>query len=80
MGKLSEQEWLSIFSDNLRELLYARNMTQIQLSEQTGISQAAISRYLSKERMPSVKAIVNIAYALHCNFRDLIDFGDRIEG
>jgi transcriptional regulator with XRE-family HTH domain len=76
---MSEKEWLDIFADNLRDLMDEIGMSQKQLARDTGITQATISRYLSKKQMPSVKAIVNIVYALDCWFDELMDFGDMIE-
>lgn len=76
---MTEQEWLDIFADNLRDIMDEVGMSQKQLARETDITQATISRYLSKKQMPSVKAIVNIAYALDCGFDDLTDFGDTID-
>lgn len=76
---MSEMEWLGVFSGNLRDLMNETGMTQEELSEKTGIDRSTISRYLNKKRMPTVRAIVNLTYALNCNISDLIDFGDYIE-
>lgn len=76
---MSEQEWLNIFADNLRDIMDEANMSQKQLAKETGITQATISRYLTKNQMPSIKAVVNICYALDCDLYDLLDFGDMIE-
>ena len=75
---MSEQSWLDIFADNLRDIMEEKQCSQNDLSRVTGITQATISRYLSKKQMPSVKAIVNIVYALDCDWSDLLDFGDTI--
>lgn len=76
---MSEQEWLDIFADNLRDIMEEKRVSQHELSRDTGIAQSTISRYLTKRQMPGVKAIVNIAYALDCDFDELMDFGDMIE-
>lgn len=76
---MSELEWLDIFADNLRDIMQERRMTQNVLAVESGINQSCISRYLTKKQMPTVKAIVNLSYALRCDIRDLIDFGDMIE-
>ena len=77
---MSETEWLSIFGDNLQYMLDRVRMTQRDLAEETGLSEASISRYINKERIPSVRALVNIANALDCSLDDIMDFGDTIEG
>lgn len=76
---MSEQEWLDIFADNLLDMLNEANMTQRDLADETGLSEAAISQYIHKRKIPGVRAIINISYALNCDMSDLIDFGDRIE-
>lgn len=75
---MTEEEWLDIFSNNLVEMLKEAKMTQNDLAEETGLSRATINAYIKKRKMPGVKAIINIGYALDCDFNDLIDFGDFI--
>lgn len=75
---MSEQEWLNIFGDNLQEMLNEARMTQRDLAEDTGLSEASISNYINKQRIPTVRAIINIAYSLDCDIDELIDFGDRV--
>lgn len=75
---MSEFEWLSIFGDNLKSLLKEAGMTQEELANATGLSKSTISRYIHKEQIPTIRAIINISYELDCDLNDLIDFGDRI--
>ena len=77
---MSEQEWLDIFGDNLRDMLDRARMTQRELADATGLSDTAISYYINKLKLPGIRAIINIAYALDCDVAELIDFGDRIIG
>ena len=76
---MSEIEWLDIFGDNLVERLEEANMTQKELAEEAMLADSTISQYIHKVRTPSIKAIINIAYALDCDVDELIDFGDIIE-
>ena len=78
---LTEQEWLEIFAANLRSLMDESNMSQRELSRISGVSESALSKYLNAKSMPSVNALVNIAYAFPCaGFEDLLVFSDdRIE-
>lgn len=76
---MSEFEWMSIFADNLNELMQQAGISQNRLAAEAGISQANLSRYAAKKQMPPIRAIVNIAYVLRCDIRDLIDFGDMID-
>ena len=75
---MSEIEWLDIFGDNLVDMLKEARMTQRDLADDSGLSEATISAYINKKKIPGLKAIINIADALHCTIDELIDFGDRI--
>lgn len=75
---MSEVEWIEIFGQNLEEMLVEANMTQRELADDTGLTEATISRYIHGRRMPTVRALVNIAYSLNCSFDELMDFGDTL--
>lgn len=75
---MTEEEWLDIFARNLVDMLKDARMTQRELADETGLSEGTISSYINKRRIPTIRAIVNIGYALDCDLNDLIDFGDRI--
>lgn len=76
---MGQQEWLNIFGDNLSSVLKEENMTQRELSSLTGISEGTISRYINKLQMPTVRAIINISFALEWSFEDMLNYGDMIE-
>lgn len=76
---MSEMEWISIFGDNLIDIMDEKGYTQEQLANETGLTQSTISKYINKKQMPSIKAVVNLAYALNCTTDELIEFGDAIE-
>lgn len=48
----------------LKELLQEQDMTQKELADRTGLTEAAISRYVNGTRRPRGKALVNIALTL----------------
>lgn len=75
---MTELEWMEIFGDNLKEMLEYANMTQRDLADAAGLSESSVSDYIHKRKFPGIRAIINIGYALNCDFNDLIDFGDRI--
>lgn len=75
---MTEIEWMNIFGDNLKDILNEYNMTQKELAEASNLNEATISRYIKKQRMPTMKAIINIAYALDCDVGELIDFDESI--
>lgn len=51
--------------ERLTELLRERNMTQKQLAELIGVTEATVSRYMSGERTPKSGILANMATALH---------------
>lgn len=75
---MTEKEWLDIFAHNLVDMLKDARMTQRELADETGLSEGTISAYINGRKIPGIRAIVNIGYALDCDLNDLIDFGDRI--
>ena len=76
---MSEAEWLDIFGDNLKEWMAEFGHDQKSLADAINVSEATVSRYINKQRMPSVKAIINLVYELNISFDELLDFGSRIE-
>ena len=76
---MTELEWLDIFGDNLQDILKDQNISQRELAYKTGLSEASISNYIKKRRVPSLKALINISYALNFDISDLIDFGEIIK-
>lgn len=77
---MTEYEWLDTFAGNLRSIMDECCMSQRELSRQTGISEGNISRYLNRQCMPSVNALINIAYVFPCaDIGDLLCFDDRVE-
>ena len=53
------------FSQRLAELLKQQGITQKELSERVGITEASMSRYMNSERIPKSEIIANIATALN---------------
>lgn len=75
---MTELEWMDIFGDNLRDILKEYGMTQKDLADESGLSETTISRYIKKQRIPNMKAIVNIANALDLTTDELINLDERI--
>ena len=76
---MSQQEWLDIFGNNLANILEEEKISQKELSRLTGLSESTISKYINKLQMPTVRAIINISYALDWSFEDMLNYGDIIE-
>lgn len=76
---MSEAEWLDIFGDNLMTLLRDARMTQRELADAAGLSEGSVSNYISKRRMPTVRALINMADVLDVTLDEFMYFGDTIE-
>ena len=76
---MSEVEFIDIFGDNLRSLMEERGYTRRELARESRISHVTISRYLNKERMPTAKSLVNLAFALECNLDELVPTYDYVD-
>jgi len=49
----------------IQNLLKRRNISQRELAEMVGLTETALSRYVSNARQPKPEMIANIATALH---------------
>lgn len=61
----------AIFSENLRNRLYLKRMTQGELAKNVGVSEASVSKWCVGEAMPRSKKIDQICLLLGCNIEDL---------
>ena len=77
---MSEVELIDIFAENLRYTMRDVRITQAELAKYSGLSESTISRYLAKERLPNVRALINICYVLNCTLDDLLPTYEMIEG
>ena len=70
---MSELEFIDIFADNLKYSIEKSGKSISEVARDSRISKNTIYRYLRKERIPSITAVVNLSIALLCNVNDLID-------
>lgn len=56
---------MSKFAMNLKKLMIEREMTAADISRKTGITQAALSRYINDKRNPRLNSVIKIAKALN---------------
>lgn len=57
---------------NLFCFIKERGMTQVELAQRSGVSEAAISRYINGERVPDVFTLDKIACVLNCTIDDFL--------
>ena len=73
----SNREGVKVYRDafghRLRVLLADRGMSQAELAEQAGVTQQAVSNYMTKGASPGLTTAVSIARALGVSVDDLVD-------
>ena len=58
---------------NLQKVMMTRTMSQSQLAEKIGVTQAMLSRYIHGTSMPGLDKLYSIASVLGCRVADLLD-------
>lgn len=62
---MDAKTWTREFTERLKESLKSANMTQKELAEKCGSTEASISRYITGERVPRATAVCRISEALN---------------
>jgi len=70
---MPESEINKIFSEKLKMYCERTNTTQLMLSEALGVSQQAVSLWMSGARSPRMKVIDKICDYFHISRSDLLD-------
>ena len=58
---------MTIIKTKIKELLKKNNINQTELARLTGITDCTMSRYISGQRVPTIKNLVRIAKALNAS-------------
>ncbi|MBR5668484.1 MAG: helix-turn-helix transcriptional regulator [Spirochaetales bacterium] len=77
------------FSERLLELIQSKNLTQKELAEKAGVTEAAMSHYIKGDRFPRASVLARIADSLGTssdylmngnasNAREEIDYARRL--
>lgn len=69
---LNYKDFNEIFSQNLRNLMYKRDITQRQLANQIGVSSTIVSDWYNGKKTPRMDKIDLICRALNCDRSDLM--------
>ena len=75
---MTELDLIDIFRENLIDMMKEVGITRKELALEASLSESSINKYLAGDRMPTIKAIVNICYTLECDLNDLIPTYDKI--
>ena len=65
------------FGRNLMIALFDLKMTQTQLAEKIGVTQAAVNYYISEKRTPTLELCVKIADVLGMTLDELVRDGSK---
>ena len=68
----SEMCWTLRFGHHLQRMLRIHGMSQGELAQKVGLTQAMVSRYIHGVSVPSVYKVCQIANAIGCDISDLI--------
>lgn len=63
---------MSKFTMNLKKLMIEREMTAADIARKSGMTQAALSRYINGKRTPNLNSVIKIAKALNVPIELLI--------
>lgn len=69
----------AVFGERMRDMRQKRRLTQVELSERSGIAQTRISELESGTRMPNLVTILRLAVALDCKVMDLVGAFDKTD-
>lgn len=63
---------MSLDTKRLKQLMRERRITQRDLARMSGVTEAAMSRYMGGNRQPGGETLANMATALHTTSNDLL--------
>lgn len=69
---ISDEDCRESFSVNLANMMRVKGFRQDLLSERTGISTGAISKYMNRKATPSITVVKKFARALNCTPDELM--------
>lgn len=68
-----------MISENLKNIMYRRGMSQNQLGKKSGVGQATISNIIHRKHKPGMPSLERIAKALNVPV-DILIFGPQVPG
>lgn len=76
---MTELDVIDIFGNNLESILCEKNISQNRLAKEMNLDKSTISRYINKERLPTMKSFINLCVVLECDPYELLPFYDKVE-
>lgn len=68
---LNNEDFRKEIGRNIRKFIVYRGMRQQDVSEQIGVTDAMLSRYINGTSMPGLDKLYKLANVLNCNITDL---------
>lgn len=75
MGKgrnLATQRYKDNFASRLRVMIAARNMSRVELSRRTGITETSVNDYCNGRTLPNAYFVAKICTALNADANELL--------
>lgn len=72
MKTITKKQLAESIGRNIAHKCREFHLTQKQLAEMSGLTEAGISRYISGERLPRIDILLRIATALNCTLDYLL--------
>jgi transcriptional regulator with XRE-family HTH domain len=60
------------FAQSLKKIIADSGMNQKQFASKSGVTEAAISRYINGSRNPTMDALLKIKNAANCSWEDIM--------
>lgn len=68
---------LSIFSNQLKELMEDNEIKTVELANELGLARTAIGKYLRAEQLPNVEILIKIADYFNCSTNSLFELKEH---
>jgi transcriptional regulator with XRE-family HTH domain len=69
---MTKEQLACTIGKNIARKCKERKISQKDLAEQSGLTEAGISRYISGQRLPRLDILLKIADVLHCSLDYLL--------
>lgn len=73
----NKKEWMDIFADRLSELIRKKGYSQEEFARACGLSQGTVSKYINKQQLPGLKAIVSMSKVLEMSVDEITNLGGK---
>lgn len=72
MGKVNKEQLTLAIGKRIARECAEKGITQKQLAQDTGLTEAGVSRYINGQRLPRIDILISIAESLHCSVQYLL--------